>query len=165
MDALWYTPLEARRGVPRRALSLLELTAVVAVAGILAIAGIATFGHRTLSNGAAEGYARKLSLALTHARRATISTGDNHFVQFSPASGTITSFTIVRRASGGDVQVEQTHEVPSDVTISSVSRSLEFDFDGTALAGYSVDISASDRSWNVSVTQLTGSIGVTETTP
>lgn len=156
---------KARRGNPRRALSLLELTAVVGIVGVLAVIGIATFGHSTLANGGAEGFARKMALALAHARRATISTGDNHFVQLSPASGTITDFTIIRRTSGGNVQIDQLHEVPIDVSIASADRTLEFDFDGASLSSYSISISAVDRSWTVSVVQLTGAIGVTETTP
>lgn len=162
---MWNTSTRARRGEPRRALSLLELTAVSVVLGVLAIAGIASFGHGSLANASAEGFARKLSLALTHARRATISTGDNHYVQLSPASGTITSFTVIRRASSGDVQIDQSHTVPTDVTLTSANRELEFDFDGSALATYSVDLATSDRSWSISVVPLTGAIGVTETTP
>ena len=137
------TPM-ARRVHSRRAISLLELAAVGAILGLLVLAGITRFGH---------------------AKRATISTGDNHYVQLSPASGSVTSFALFRRASGGDVQIDQTHTVPLDVTVSSVERVLEYDFDGTALAAYSIAVVGPDRSWSVTVVPLTGSVTVAETTP
>ena len=146
-------------------MSLLELAAVGAVLALLALAGISRFGHNTLANGGAEGFARQLSLALAHARRGTISTGDNHYLQLSPASGNVTSFVLMRRAAGGDEQVGQIRTVPQDVTVTSTLKVLEFDFDGTALAAYSVSIAGPDRSWNVTVVLLTGVTEVTETTP
>ncbi len=165
MNATWKSLCKARREQSRRAFSLLELMTVVAIIGLMALAGISRFGNTTLSNSSADGFARKLSLSLAHARRATISTGDNHYVQLAPASGVITNFAIIRKASGGDVQVDQSHAVPQDVTVSSATRTLEFDFDGTALAAYTISITAPERSWDVTVVQLTGSIAVTETTP
>ena len=146
-------------------MSLLELAIVGTMLALLALAGISRFGHNTLANGGAEGFARQLSLALAHARRGTISTGDNHFLQLSPASGNVTSFVLMRRAAGGDEQVGQTRTVPQDVTVTSALKQLEFDFDGTALAAYSVSIAGPDRSWNVTIVPLTGATEVTETTP
>jgi len=146
-------------------MSLLELAVVASLLGLLALAGISRFGFDTLGNGGAEGFARKLSLALTHARRATIATGDNHYLQLATSGGNVTSFTLMRRAAGGDVQVDQARAVPQDVTVTSGQTVLEFDFDGAALAAYSVSIAGPDRSWNVAATMLTGSIAVTETTP
>jgi len=155
----------ARRDSSRRAMSLLELAAVGALLALLTLAGISRFGIGTLANGGAEGFARELSLALAHARRGTISTGENHYLQLSPASGNVTSFTLTRRTSGGDVEVGQMRTVPDDVTVTSASRELEFDFDGTGLAAYSIAIAGPDRSWVVSVVPLTGAIESTETTP
>jgi type II secretory pathway pseudopilin PulG len=146
-------------------MTLLELVVVVSLLGLLALAGITRFGFDTLGNGGAEGYARKLSLALLHARRATISTGDNHYLQLATSGGNVTSFTLMRRASGGDVQVDESRTVPTDVVATSAQTVLEFDFDGSSLAAYSVSVVGPDRSWNVAVTQLTGSVAVTETTP
>ena len=164
MDISWNHRPRARCANARWALSLVELTGVAAIVGIIAVAGITAFGHGTLANGSAEGTARRLALALSHARRATISTGDNHFVQLSPSTGTIESFTVVRRDTS-EIQVEQSFTVAQNVTLSSTSRELEFDFDGTALAGYTVSISGTDRSWDVSVVMSTGKISTTETTP
>lgn len=146
-------------------MSLLELAAVGAMLALLTLAGISRFGHGTLANGGAEGFARQLSLALSHARRGTIASGDNHYLQLSPASGNVTSFALTRRTGGGDVQVGQMRTVPQDVTVTSNLKELEFDFDGTALAAYSVSIAGPDRSWSVTVVPLTGSVETTETTP
>jgi type II secretory pathway pseudopilin PulG len=154
--------LMARRASARRAMSFLELAIVVSIIGLLTATAITTFGTSTLSNGGAEGFARKLSLALIHARRATISTGDNHFVQLSPSAANATSFAIYRRTGGGDVQVDASRPVPQDVTLSGSHAVLEFDFDGAALAGYSLTIAGDNRSWTVSVVTLTGTVSVVE---
>ncbi len=158
-------PLMARRDIPRRAMSLLELIVVVAILGLVGVASISRYGHSAIGNGGAEGFARKLSLALVHARRSTISTGENHFLQLSPSSGNVTSFALFRRTGSGDVQVDETRSVPQGVTVTSAATVLEFDFEGSALAGYSVSIAGPDRSWNVAVVILTGTVRVSETTP
>jgi hypothetical protein len=163
MDATCRNPLMARCAPARRAMSLLELAVVASLLGLLALAGISRFGFDTLGNGGAEGYARKLSLGLLHARRATIATGDNHYLQLTTGGSSVTSFHLMRRASGGDVQVDQTRAVPADVTVTSAQTVLEFDFDGSALAPYSISVAGPDRSWTVAVTQLTGTIQVSET--
>lgn len=156
------TKLMARRVPARRAMSFLELAIVVSIVGLLTATAITTFGTSTLSNGGAEGFARKLAIALIHARRATISTGDNHFVQLSPSAANATSFALYRRTGGGDVQVDASRPVPNDVTLSGSHAVLEFDFDGAALAGYSLTIAGNDRSWTLSVVTLTGTVSVTE---
>ncbi len=165
MDATYRKPRMARPADARRAMSLLELAIVASLLGLLALAGISRFGFDTLANGGAEGFARKLSLALMHARRATIATGDNHYLQLATSGGNVTGFTLMRRASGGDVQVDQPRAVPADVTVTSAQSILEFDFDGAALAAYSVSVVGPNRSWNVAATPLTGAIQATETTP
>ena len=158
------TSLIARRDTSRRAMSLLELTVVVAILGLLTIASITRFGHAAIENGGAEGFTRKLSLALVHARRSTISTGDNHYLQLATSGGNVISYALFRKASGGDIQVDQTRTVPQGVTVTSAATTLEFDFEGAALAAYSVSISGPNRSWDVSIIALTGAVLVTETT-
>lgn len=165
MDTTRETLPMARRESSRRAMSLLEMAAVVAMLALLTLAGISRFGYNTLGNGGAEGFTRQLALALAHARRATISTGDNHYLQLSPASGNVTSFVLTRRTGGGDVEIDQTRSVPKDVIVTSTLRELEFDFDGTALAAYSISIAGPDRSWSATVVPLTGAIKTTETAP
>lgn len=146
----------------RQAMSLLELTLVVAILSLVTVASITRYGSNSIGNGSAEGLARKLSLALIQARRCTIATGDNHYLQLTSSGGTVTSYALVRRASGGDTQVDESRTVPSDVTVTSGVSVLEFDFEGSALGAYSVTIAGPDRSWNVSVVMLTGSVQVAE---
>ena len=147
-----------------RALSLLELIASIAMLGLLAVAATTFLGSSTTGNAGAEGFARKLAIALVHARRSTISTGDNHYLSFTSADGSIVSFSLMRRTSGGDVQVDDTRAVPEGVTITSAQSTLEFDFEGSALSAYSITVAGPDRTWVVSVVQLTGTTQVTETT-
>ncbi|MEM8944047.1 MAG: hypothetical protein AAGD11_02610 [Planctomycetota bacterium] len=145
-------------------MSLLELTIVVSIVGLLTIAAIGRYGDNTLGNGGAEGFSRKLAVALSHARRATISTGDNHYLQLSSSGGSVTSFALVRRATGGDVQVDQTRNVPANVTVTSAASTLEYQFDGSALATYSISVAGPHRTWTVSVVLLTGAVQVVEVT-
>ena len=129
----------AWREQSRQAISLLELTIVVVILSVLTIASLSRYGHNALTSGGAEGVARKLSLALIHTRRATIATGDNHFLQLTTSGGSVTSYALIRRASGGDTQVDETRNVPAGVTVTSADSTLEFDFDGAALGSYSPD--------------------------
>lgn len=152
----------ACRARTRQAMSLLELSVVVAILGLLTIAAVTRFGHDALGNGGAEGLARKLALALNQARRCTIASGDNHYVQLNSSGGSIVSFALIRKASGGDIQVDQAWTVPQNVTVSSASSQLEFDFEGSALGSYSVTVAGPDRSWNISVVMLTGTVQVSE---
>ncbi len=156
------TPLMACRENSRRAMSLLELTIVIAILGLLSVAAATRYGHDSLGNGGAEGFARKLALSLVHARRSTISTGDNHYLQLTSSGGSVTSYALIRRASGGDTQVDETRTVPQDVTVTSASSVLEFDFEGSALSAYSITVAGPDRSWSVSVVLLTGAVQVAE---
>lgn len=154
----------ACRDSSRRAMSLLELTIVAVILGLLTTAAITRFGHDAIGNGGAEGFARKLALSLSHARRSTIATGDNHFLQLTSSGGSVTSYALIRRAAGGDTQVDQTRTVPTDVTVTSGTSVLEFDFDGAALGSYSITVAGPDRTWTVLVVMLTGAVQVTETT-
>ena len=155
----------ARRDYSRRAISLLELISVVAILGLVTLATASYYGHASLGNGGAEGLTRKLALALTHARRSTIASGDNHYLQLSPSSANVTSYVLMRRTGSGDIQIDEPRSVPTNVTVSASATVLEFDFEGASLAAYTVTIAGPDRSWSISTVPLTGAIQVTETTP
>ena len=144
------------------AFSLLELISVIAMIGLLALAAGTYLGNSSLANSGAEGFTRKLALALNYARRATISTGDNHYLQLATSSGSVISYSLYRRDSGGDVQVDDTHSVPTDVVVTSAQTTLEYDFDGSALAAYLITVAGPDRSWVVTVVPLTGAVQVSE---
>ncbi len=137
---------------------------MIVLVGLLASAGVMRFGFSTVDNLSGEGFARKLALDLVQARRRTIATGDNHYLQLSPAAAGFTSYMMYRRASGGDVVVEQTRTRPSGVTASATHATLEFDFDGASLAAYSISVVAPNRTWTVSTVMATGTVQ-TATTP
>lgn len=155
-----YKPL--CRVAVRRGTNLLELTAVVGIVALVTTASISRFGSNAIGNGSAEGVARKLALSLTYARRATIATGDNHYVRLNDSGGNVVSYDIIQRASGGDVQVDETRNLPTDVSITSSSATLEFEFSGSGLMSYSVVVSGPNRNFNVIVDWLTGSVRVAE---
>lgn len=121
---------------------------------------MATFGFGTVQNVSAEGIARKLALDLLQARRRTLATGDNHYLQLTVVAAKVTEYTLYRRATGGDVAVDQTRLVPGGVTVTASHTTLEFDFDGAALASYSIVVAGPSRSWTVSTTAVTGAVSV-----
>jgi prepilin-type N-terminal cleavage/methylation domain-containing protein len=138
--------------------SLVELASVVVIVGLLAAAGLMKWGGGTVENLTGEGFARKLALDLLQARRRTIATGDNHYLLLSPSTANVTSYAVYRRAAGGDVAVESSRTLPSGVTASASHATLEFDFDGAALAGYTVAVVAPNRTWTISTVMATGAV-------
>jgi hypothetical protein len=138
----------------------MELIAALSIIGLLAVAGITRFGTSTVDNVGAEGFARKLALDLRQARRRTISTGDNHYLLLTVASGKVTSYTMYRRTAGGDTVVDQTRTVPANVNVTTSSTTLEFDFEGAALGAYSIVVAGPNRTWTVSTVIVTGAIQI-----
>jgi prepilin-type N-terminal cleavage/methylation domain-containing protein len=152
---------KARRWRGRRAFSLLEMLSVLVIVALLAAAGVTRFGSSTLENVGAEGFARKLALDLMQARRRTIATGENHYLQLTLAGSNISSYAMYRRTAGGDVAVDETRTVPTGVVATASHTTLEFDFGGAALAGYSVVVAGPNRSWTVSTVMATGAVRTT----
>jgi prepilin-type N-terminal cleavage/methylation domain-containing protein len=149
---------EARGPRRHRAFSFVELLTVIVIVGLLAAAAVTRFGSSTVENVGGEGFARKLALDLIQARRRTIATGDNHYIQLTPSAANFTSYQLYRRASGGDVAVDQVRPAPAGVTASANNATLEFDFDGAALGAYSVSVVAPNRSWTITTTMATGAV-------
>ncbi len=145
---------------PRRraAFSLIELASVLTIIALLAAAGLMRWGSTTVSNLSGEGFARRLALDLMQSRRRTIATGDNHYVQLAPSTSNVTSYTIYRRASSGDVVVEQPRTMPGGVTCTASHATLEFNFDGASIAAYSVAVVGPNRTWTIFTVMATGSV-------
>jgi len=154
----------APRQIHRRAISFLELTVVLAIVGLIAVTAISRFGHSTIASGSAQGVARKLALDLVYARRSTIASGDNHYLQWHSDSGDFTGYTLFRRTSGGNLPVDETRNLPQGITVQPSHAVNEFDFDGSALSGYTILVEGPHRTWTITVVGLTGSVRVTETT-
>src|SRR5262245_4043678 len=73
----------ARRARARRAMTLLELAAVVLIIGLLGVMAATRYGGNAVADVGAQGFARRLALDCSQARRRAISTGDNHLLRFS----------------------------------------------------------------------------------
>jgi hypothetical protein len=143
---------------------LVELAAVLAILALLAGAAFTRFGTSTLENLGAESCARKFALDLVLARRRTIATGDNHYLQLTMVASKVTEYSVVRRSAGGDVAVDSIRQVPVGVSVTARHGTLEFNFDGGALAAYSVNVAGPQRTWAISTVMTTGAVTTKETT-
>jgi type II secretory pathway pseudopilin PulG len=138
-------------------MTLLELTAVVFIIGLLGAMAVTRYGFSTLADVGAQGFARRVSLDCLQARRAAISTGDNHLLRFTVTGGKATQYALYRRQGGNLIQVDSVHVVPADVDVTTAGAvDLEFTFTGDALASYAITVAAPDRTRNVTVSQATG---------
>ena len=146
----------------RRGVSLLELIAVVALMGILFAAGTARLGPGAADNMSARSAARVLATDLRHAQRRAITTGDDHYVEFTTQGSTITSYQLMRDDGGSPAAVDDLRQIPSGFTVTSADSQLRFDFEGTADAAYDVTLAGPDRTFRVQVVPVTGAVKVTE---
>lgn len=156
---------KARPCFQGRAFSLLEVIAVVTLIGIVSLAAISRYDNSSLENLSAEGYARLLQRDLLQARQRTAATGDNHYLSLTTSGSDVTTYTMWRRASGGDVAVDQPRATPTGLTVTTSHTTLEFDFDGSALDSYSVTAAGPDRWWQVTTVTATGLSQVTDVSP
>jgi type II secretory pathway pseudopilin PulG len=146
----------ARRAPARRAMTLLELAAVVFIIGLLGAMAATRYGSFAIADVDAQGFSQRLALDLSQARRRAIATGDNHLVRFTVVSGNVTQYAIYRRQGASTNLVDSVHPVPGNVTVTTSANDAEFTFTGEALASYTVTIQAPDRTWTVTVPQATG---------
>jgi hypothetical protein len=138
-------------------MSLLELAGVVFIVGLLGLTAATRYGSSTLSDVDAQGFTRQVALDCSHARRLAIATGDNHLVRFSFSGSSATQYALYRRQGGSTTLVDEVHLVPAGVIVTTGGAAdLEFTFVGEALASYSVTVQAPDRTWTVTVPQVTG---------
>jgi prepilin-type N-terminal cleavage/methylation domain-containing protein len=147
----------------RRGVSLLELLVVVTLIGILTAVAAMRFGRSLFAEFGAQGTARELSLAMLTCQRASITTGDDHYVEFLASGGRISAYQILRDAAGGPLLVDGPKSLSSDVTLTVSSNSMRFNFEGGAAANYSVQIVGQSQSWRIDVVPITGAVRVTQT--
>ena len=147
----------ARRAAARRAMTLLELAVVVVIIGLLGVMAVTRFGSSTLADVGAQGFARRLALDCSQARRRAIATGDNHLLRFTIVAGKATQYGLYRRQGASTTLVDDVNAVPANVTVTTAGATdVEFMFTGEGLASYTVTVQAPDRTWTVTVPQVTG---------
>lgn len=147
----------ARRANARRAMTLLELAVVVFIIGLVGVMAMTRYGGNAVADVGAQGFARRLALDCSQARRRAIGTGDNHLVRFSFSGGNATQYVLYRRIGGSTTVVDEVRSVPSSVTVTTAGTTdMEFIFTGEALASYTISVVGPDRTWTVTVPQVTG---------
>ncbi len=142
--------------------SLLELIGVLAIIGILSAATVATMAPETMQDLGAQTEARRIAADLQHARRRAVSTGDNHYLQLQSSGGSVVGYTLMQRASGGDVAVDAYRPTPANLSMTVAPSGPEFDFEGASLFGYTLELSGPNRNWRITVYAATGSVDVVE---
>ena len=151
----------ARRAPARRAFSLMELLAVLAVVGLLSSMAFLRFGSTVYSSTSTAGFVRTLMLDLRQARARTISTGDDHLVLLSRDAGVVTSYTVYRDTGSGNVVMDRTVAVPDGAVVTTATDQWQFDFDGSLGGGTgaaTLVISDSHYSWTITVYRATGGV-------
>jgi type II secretory pathway pseudopilin PulG len=138
-------------------MSLLELTAVVLIIGLVGAVVVTSYGGSAVADAGAQGFARRLALDCLQARRRAISTGDNHLLRFTLAGGEATQYALYRRQGAALELVDSLRPVPDDVTVGTAGAvDVEFAFTGEALASHAITVQGPHRSLTVVVFQVTG---------
>lgn len=138
-------------------MTLFELIAVVVIIGIVSIMAATRYSNATLADIGAQGFARRVALDCSQARRRAIATGDNHLLKFTLSGGNATQYALYRKISGVATLVDDVHTVPANVTVTTAGATdLEFQFTGEALASYTITVTAPDRTRTVTIPQVTG---------
>jgi len=140
----------------RHAMTLLEMAVVVFIVGLLGLMAVTRYGTNTLADVDAQGFARRLVLDCGQARRRAIATGDNHLIRFSFSGGASSQYAIYRRSGATTTLVDSLRFTPSQVSLTTTATDLEFTFTGESLASYTVAIQAPDRTWTITIPQVTG---------
>ncbi|HRX79808.1 MAG TPA: type II secretion system protein [Pirellulaceae bacterium] len=150
----------------RSGLSLLELTMVITIMGIVAAIGSARFGRSAFANIGAHGDAQKVSLSMLRTKREAIKTGDNHYLLFNAANPTpATQYSVMRRGAGGNTLVEGPFLFSQDVQVIASVSEMDFNFEGEAAGSYQVNFNGTGRNWQLTVVPVTGAVIVTDVTP
>jgi prepilin-type N-terminal cleavage/methylation domain-containing protein len=151
------TLIMARRAAARRAMTLLEIIAVTAIIGIVSLMAATRYSVTTVADVGAQGFARRVALDCSQARRRAIATGDNHMLRFTLSGPNATQYAVYRRIAGVPTLVDDVHSVPANVTVTTGGvTDLEFQFTGEALASYTVTVTSADRNRTITVPQVTG---------
>jgi type II secretory pathway pseudopilin PulG len=137
-------------------MTLLELTVVTVIIGLLGVMAAMRYGSGAVADADGQGFARRVALDCSHARRLAIATAQNHLLRFTIVGGKATSYAVYRRNGVNTTLVDKVHAVPAGVTVTTSATDAEFTYVGEALASYTITVQAPDRSWTVTVPQVTG---------
>jgi type II secretory pathway pseudopilin PulG len=147
----------ARRASARRAMTLFEIIAVTFIIGIVSLMAVTRYSNTTIADIGAQGFARRVALDCSQARRRSIATGDNCLLRFTLSGGNATQYAVYRKIGGIPTLVDDVHTVPANVTVTTGGvTDVEFQFTGEALASYTVTVTSTDRTRTVTVLQATG---------
>jgi type II secretory pathway pseudopilin PulG len=138
-------------------MTLFEIVAVVMIIGMLGTMAATRFGANAVADVGASGLARRLALDCFQARRRAISTGNNHLLRFTIASGKATQYVLYSKVGATLTQMDDVHTVPTNVTVTTAGTTdMEFTFTGATIAGYTITIASADRTKTVTVPMATG---------
>jgi prepilin-type N-terminal cleavage/methylation domain-containing protein len=130
----------------RRGVSLLELLVVVTLMGIFGAVVIGRYGRKMLTEFGSQSDARRVSLDLLTVQRAAILTGDNHYLEFTSASGKVVGYQMFRRWDNGNKTKEAEYrELSEDIVTKSSHAQAEFNFEGQSLGAYSITMTGKNR--------------------
>jgi hypothetical protein len=138
-------------------MTLFELIAVVFIIGIVSLMAALRYSNTTLADIGAQGFARRIALDCSQARRRAIATGDNHLLRFTLSGGNATQYALYRKVSGTPTLVDDVHTVPANVTVTTGGvTDVEFQFTGEAVASYTITVTSTDRTRTITIPQVTG---------
>lgn len=131
--------------------------------GIFGAVVVGRYGRKMLTEFGSQSDARRVSLDLTHTQRAAILTGDNHYLQFDTSAGQVVGYQMFRRLDNGSTAAQdEYHWLSSDITVTTSHPQAEFNFEGQALAPYSIRLTGTKREWTINVVPINGAINVTD---
>jgi len=149
-----------------RAITLLELLAVIAIMAVFVTVAASRLGPEMIHDFGARADARRLAGDILQARRRSIATGEEHYLEFAVSNGRVSGYTLYRKAkSQGKVAVDEPHEFPADVAVSTSAPKVRFTFEGAALAAYQIVLTGPGQTWRVDVVPATGTAVVNQTAP
>lgn len=150
----------------RRGLSLLELLAVITLMGIFASIAIARLGPTIFGDFGSQADARRVGLALLQAKRRAITAGNEHAVAFqNDAYGNLTYKLVSVDPFGGTTLVDGPFPFSQNVAAAVSHNTMTFNFEGQALAAYTVDLTGPHKSWRISVVPINGALSTVQTAP
>ena len=140
----------------RPGLSLIELLVVVTLLGIFAGAAMTRSGRDVFADTGSRAESRLMSIAMLHAQRAAIRTGDPHGIVFQGPASSVVSWSIFqKRDDNSKVIVEGPHMIYENVDVSVSAAEMWFDFEGNGSQSFLVHLRGPNRAYQIQVEPLT----------